>query len=30
MEEQFDLTFVSYYLHDKDNSPHNAEWDVGR
>lgn len=30
MSNQFNLTFVTYYLHDKDNSPHNPEWDVGR
>jgi hypothetical protein len=29
-EPEYTLTFVSSYLHDKDQSPHNDEWDVGR
>lgn len=27
---EYTLTFVTCYLHDKDNSPHNDEWNVGR
>jgi hypothetical protein len=29
-ESEYTLTFVSSYLHDKDHSPHNDEWNVGR
>jgi hypothetical protein len=29
-EPEYTLTFVSSYLHDKNHSPHNDEWDVGR
>jgi hypothetical protein len=30
IESGYTLTFVTSYLHDKDNSPHNDEWNVGR
>ncbi len=29
-EPKYTLTFVTSYLHDKDQSPHNDEWNVGR
>jgi hypothetical protein len=29
-ESAYTLTFVSSYLHDKEHSPHNDEWNVGR